>query len=75
MPNWDKRATNRQNSTALLDSRGVEYTSSNNGAHLQIAGPYGMIDFWPGTGKWVDRTKKFTSRGVHDRLQHLEGKS
>ena len=35
-----------------------------NGAHLIVQGRRSTIDFWPGTGLWIDRDTNTTGRGV-----------
>jgi hypothetical protein len=72
MADWGKRAENRKNSTGMLDGRGISYTSHNNGAHLKVQVAHGLVDFWPGTGKWIDPVKKLTSRGVAGLLAHVQ---
>lgn len=51
-----KKAQNREQSAALLKHHGIIFTEHNNGAHLIVEGNNGYIDFWPGTGKWNDRS-------------------
>ncbi|KKN56856.1 hypothetical protein LCGC14_0567810 [marine sediment metagenome] len=56
-----KRAANRASSRGLLEHAGVAFTVHNDGAHLVVAGRW---DFWPGTGKWIDRQGGKYRRGV-----------
>lgn len=49
------RATRRVEGARLLRSRGVPFTSHNMGAHLVVTGRDGLIDFWPGTDKFITR--------------------
>lgn len=60
----DKRAANRDDSAALLNAAGIEYTSKNGGAHLIVRGHAGTADFWPGTGLWRLRGSTQQHRGV-----------
>lgn len=54
------KADRLKRSTALLVSKGIKFTSHNNGVHLKITPPSGnIIDFWPSTGRWVS-TKRMT---------------
>lgn len=53
-----KRASNRETSTALLREAGIEFDERNAGAHLIIRRPGCVFDFWPGTGKWVCRGER-----------------
>lgn len=59
-----KRATNRKESAKLLTKRGIAFVVKNNGAHLIVQGRISVIDFWPGTGLWIDRDTNTTGRGV-----------
>lgn len=66
----DKRAYNRENSARILDEHGVRWISKNDGIHLMVDGPVGIIDFWPGTGKWRCRSG-VERRGVFRLLKYL----
>jgi hypothetical protein len=68
-----KRASNREDSPKLLDEAGVTYTVHNLGAHLIVDGPECVVDFWPGTGKWIVRAGGPTGRGVLPLLKFLKG--
>lgn len=61
----EKRASNREQSTQILESKGIAFEMRNNGAHLIVADHY---DFWPGTGLWKDRQDGKRGRGVHSLL-------
>lgn len=70
----EKRAGNRLASTDILKSLGIEFKVSNSGTHLMVRHEGRTIDFWPGTGKWIDRAHPFSSitgRGVHRLLKHI----
>ena len=58
-----KRAGNREHSAIILTEAGVEFTSHNGGAHLIVQGKNCIIDFWPGTGKYVSRIGRRGGRG------------
>jgi hypothetical protein len=67
-----KRAANREFSPKLLDEAGIKYTVKNNGAHLIIWRPEDTcIDFWPGTGKWIERPNKISGRGVKSLINFI----
>ena len=59
----EKREHNRNWSADHLEASGIPYVTKNDGAHLIIADRW---DFWPGTGRWIDRTTKtkHTNRGI-----------
>lgn len=65
-----RRAHNRKCSAEILEQRNVKFESKNGGAHLILKGPKGFIDFWPGTGRWVDRNGK-RGFGIRKLLRHL----
>ena len=70
----EKRAFNRLRSADLLRSRGVEFKTSNYGSHLLVSHEGRVIDFWPGTGLWIDRSHPFSAikgRGVRRLLAHM----
>lgn len=70
-----RRAANREDSPALLRQHGVTFDSRNNGAHLIVKHAGKTVDFWPGTGKWIDRFapsgRAPNGRGVFKLLKHL----
>lgn len=49
------RAQRRDNAPDVLRAKGVYFTSHNNGAHLAVETPMGIVDFWPGTTRWAAR--------------------
>lgn len=71
----EKRAENREQSARILERAGVKYVARNNGAHLTVTHAGKTVDFWPGTGKWIDRFalsgRPSTGRGVFKLLKHL----
>lgn len=64
-----KRASNRARSTQILINFGVKFESKNMGAHLVVNCRKGIIDFWPGTGKFITRETKKQGRGVRHLLK------
>ena len=68
----EKRASNRQNSREII----MTWSLRNNGvvllfneAHLRINERF---DFWPGTGKYLDRVTNEYRRGVFNLIKDLE---
>ncbi len=53
----NKRESNRNTSQAFLERESILFEIKNNNAHLIVEGSKGFIDFWPGTGKWIARTR------------------
>ncbi len=64
-----KRESNRTNSRKLLADAGVSFTAHNDGAHLIVERRW---DFWPGTGKWIDRRGGKYRRGVFPLLAAIQ---
>lgn len=64
----DKRASNRENSARLLHQAGVRFDMKNDGAHL-IVRSNPIVDFWPGTGKYIQRGTNKQGRGVFNLLK------
>ncbi len=68
-----KRAANRTQSTRLLTDKGIRFNSSNAGAHLIVTHNDTVVDFWPGTGKWIIRGSGEYCRGVFNLLKAIKG--
>lgn len=75
----EKRASNRQSSADILKERGIAFEAKNMAAHLIVRHAGKVVDFWPGTGKWIDRAfaqRVGKGRGVFSLLRYLnEGRS
>ena len=69
-----KRKQNRENSAIILTEAGVEHTIHNDGAHLIVQGKNYLIDFWPGTGKYIGRGGQCEGRGVRGLMKHCHTK-
>lgn len=71
----EKRAENREQSARILERAGVKYVARNLGAHLTVTHAGKTVDFWPGTGKWIDRFQlsgmSSSGRGVFKLLKYL----
>lgn len=70
-----KTAKNRESSADILKRNGISFTSHNDGAHLIVKGPPGIVDFWPGTGKWKVRKSGNVSRGVFPLMLFMKPRS
>lgn len=67
-----RRAVNRENSAKILNDHGVKFESKNLGAHLIVSHDGHVIDFWPGTGKFIPRRAgDKTGRGVFNLLRRI----
>lgn len=59
-----KHSANRELYAKLLEQAGIKYTTKNYGVHLMVeGGAIGIIDFWPGTGRWQTRSGE-KGRGI-----------
>lgn len=71
-----KRASNRENGAARLTAAGIQFESKNDGAHLIVRTNDHVIDYWPGTGKWITRGRApKTGRGIARLLKHIKEQS
>lgn len=68
----EKKASNQENSTKILQEKGVKFESKNWGNHLVVEGKKGLIDFWPSTGKFIPRCEGRKGRGVFNLLKLCE---
>jgi len=66
-----KRDDNRRKSAELLTKSGVQFESKNDGAHLIVTTKHGVIDFWPGTGRFIPRGFGKSGRGVFNLLKRF----
>ncbi|CEL30253.1 hypothetical protein [Pseudomonas fluorescens] len=66
-----RRADNREKSAALLTEHGVQFEAKNMGAHLIVSYDGHVIDFWPGTGKYIPRGGGRSGRGVFNLLKSV----
>jgi len=66
-----KRETNRKTSAEILIERGIAFRTNNDGVHLMIDADSGVIDFWPGTGRWKDRETNTTGFGISSLLAFM----
>lgn len=67
-----KRARNRRASAALLSGFGIAFDSNNDGAHLIVRHNNRVVDFFPTTGYWADRsTSSDRQRGVFELIAYL----
>ena len=70
----EKRQQNRENSAEVLKAHGINFTSKNGGAHLVVK-EKSIIDFWPGTGLWIDRENSASGRGVFKLIKYINKES
>lgn len=65
------RQRNRLYSPTILAERGIHFEVKNGGAHLIVTGRDCLIDFWPGTGKYIARDGR-KGRGVRNLMKLCE---
>jgi hypothetical protein len=71
----NKTAKNREESTKILQERGIDFLSRNNGAHLIVQNNGIVVDFWPGTGKYIVRESNIEGRGVFNLIKWLASRA
>lgn len=67
--NQEKRAHNRHISQVALTERGYQFEVKNGDAHLIVQTACGVVDFWPGTGKFRVRASGDIGRGLEEFLE------
>jgi len=67
----ERRAFNRESSAQQLTARGFVFVSNNGGAHLVVTHGAKVVDFWPGTGKYIPRGFGKPGRGVFNLIKLL----
>ncbi len=67
-----KRASNRESSAKMLTAAGIAFETKNEGAHLIVTANGRTVDFWPGTGLWIERGTSKQKRGVRRLIAELK---
>lgn len=67
-----KRASNRESSAKRLAAEGIDFETKNDGAHLIVTANGRTVDFWPGTGLWIERGTQGQKRGVQRLINELK---
>lgn len=67
-----KRASNRESSAKMLAAAGIAFEAKNEGAHLIVTANGRTVDFWPGTGLWIERGTSRQKRGVRRLIAELK---
>lgn len=67
-----KRASNRESSAKMLAAAGIAFETKNEGAHLIVTANGRTVDFWPGTGLWIERGTSKQKRGVRRLISELK---
>lgn len=55
----------------LLTKYEVMFEVKNEGQHLVVEGNNNFIDYWPSTGKWVDRNQQASGFGVRSLIKYV----
>lgn len=64
-----QRSQNRDAAPAKLNAAGIDFQSSNGGAHIIIKHGDVVIDFWPGTDKWKLRGGLLNRNGIESLIE------
>jgi len=73
----ERRAGNRERAPETLRRHGLIFGEHNHGAHLIVCLEGRIVDFWPGTGRWIERPEQVSTsrprdgRGIFNLLRHL----
>lgn len=69
-----KKLDNIKSSTNILAEHDVYHVIRNEGLHIMVCdqSKTPRIDFWPSTGKWIDRNGKMEGRGVFNLLRYIK---
>ena len=67
----ERRRSNLERSTALLQERGVRFESNNGGIHLIVRGGGLVVDYWPSTGLFIVRGSGRKGRGGFNLLEKV----
>jgi hypothetical protein len=67
----EKRASNREASSLILQRKGISFEVKNFDAHLIVTHEGQVVDFWPGTGKYIFRGSTVRGHGVFNLLKAL----
>jgi len=65
----ERKRRNLEQSTKILEDRGILFESKNGGVHIIIKAEREKFDFWPSTGKFTSRVTKKSGRGVFKLLK------
>lgn len=68
----EKKAYNQRESTKILKDFEIEFSSHNNEYHYMIPHKNTIIDFYPTTGKFWDKSTKHRGRGIMNLLLYME---
>lgn len=67
-----KREGNRNYGAQQLTAKGIAFESKNGGAHLIVRHAGRVLDFWPGTGRWIQRGTEAKHRGVASLIRFVK---
>ncbi len=67
----DKKARNRSYAPDRLSDEGIPFESRNGKTHLIVGEAPDIVDFWPGTGKWIPRSTRRARYGINQLVQYI----
>jgi hypothetical protein len=67
----EKKRSNLEFSTKMLEERGIFFDKKNGGSHLIVVHNQKTYDFWPSTGKYKMRGGQYR-RGIRNMLNDME---
>ena len=66
----ERKQANKANGTEKIKRSGYSFVTHNDGLHIVIEN---RVDYWPSTGKFIDRQTKRKGRGILPLLKYLYG--
>ena len=69
-----QRELNRNNALKVLQENDINFLTKNNGAHLIVSNSDNteIIDYWPGTGKWISRGTCKKHHGLKELVGYIK---
>lgn len=67
-----KSIKNRSLAQEILESAGINFEIKNNGLHYIITTDTDIIDFWPGTEKFIPRITKQSGKGIYTLIKYIK---
>lgn len=67
----EKKAVNREVSPQILKSEGIAFDKKSD-THYKVYGHMLVVDFWPGTGLWIDIKNGIRRRGVRNLVKYIK---
>lgn len=67
----DRKAQSRVTSPLMLKEAGIVFDQKSD-THFKVFGHGLVVDFWPGTGLWIDPKNNVRKRGVKPLIAYIQ---